>query len=153
MQTQQPLQPITQNFQITPTQNNSELEGKYANNIDEVKNTFVLKTGIFTNKDFSIVWIKDVTGNIRTFKTEELIELDPKDYTVQVSIEYGIKDCIIFVGNVSDVEKYYSAMDIFVFPSVLELQKQIEEMKIAMSNNREQSIVVSDLPKNEKKTK
>jgi hypothetical protein len=69
--------PITQNFQITPSA--SDLEGKYAENIDEVKNTFVTKTGVFINKDTSILWIKDVSGNIRTFKTEEVVELDEKD--------------------------------------------------------------------------
>ena len=79
-QQQQPMQPITQNFQIAPTQPSAiEIEGKYANNIEEVKNTFVLKTGVFITKDFSTVWIKDISGNIRTFKTEEIIELDPKD--------------------------------------------------------------------------
>jgi hypothetical protein len=69
--------PITQNFQITPS--TSDLEGKYAENIDEVKNTFVTKTGVFINKDTSTLWIKDVSGNIRTFKTEEVVELDEKD--------------------------------------------------------------------------
>ena len=66
MQPQQP--PITQN-----------LEAKYANSIDEVRNTFVVKTGIFATKDFSTIWIKDVTGNIKTYKTEEVVELDEKD--------------------------------------------------------------------------
>lgn len=79
-QTQQPVQqPITQNFQLAPNPTNNELESKYANNIDEVKNTFVMKTGVFINKDFTNLWIKDVTGNIRTFKTEEIIEMDAKD--------------------------------------------------------------------------
>lgn len=80
MQTQQP-QAITQNFQLAPTQNSnsSELESKYAENIEQVKNTFVIKTGVFLNKDFSTLWIKDISGNIRTFKTEEIIELDDKD--------------------------------------------------------------------------
>lgn len=72
-------QPITQNFQIAPTQTNNELESKYADNIETVKNTFVMKTGIFINKDFSTLWVKDVTGNIRTFRTEEVIEMDEKD--------------------------------------------------------------------------
>ena len=81
-QQQQPMQPITQNFQLAPTQTSSEIEGKYASNIDEVKNTFVLKTGMFTTKDFSTIWIKDISGNIRTFKTEEIIELDPKDIEI-----------------------------------------------------------------------
>ena len=79
MQNQQPMQPITQNFQIAPTQPNTELESKYANNIDEVKNTFVMKTGIFAKKDFSTIWVKDVTGNIKTYNTEEVVELDEKD--------------------------------------------------------------------------
>ena len=79
-QVQQPVQqPITQNFQIAPNTINNELEIKYANNIDEVKNTFVMKTGVFITKDFKSLWIKDVTGNIKTFKTEEVIELDEKD--------------------------------------------------------------------------
>lgn len=76
--------PITQNFQLAPqTNNNSELESRYAENIDEVKNTFVMKTGIFTTKDFSTIWLKDVSGNIRTFKTEEIIERDEKDIQIQ----------------------------------------------------------------------
>lgn len=77
MQPQQP--PITQNFQLAPNPMNSDLEAKYANSIDEVRNTFVIKTGIFTTKDFSTIWIKDVTGNIKTYKTEEVVELDEKD--------------------------------------------------------------------------
>ena len=75
----QPVQPITQNFQIAPTQPSTELEGKYANSIDDVKNTFVIKTGIFATRDFSTIWVKDVAGNIKTYKTEEVVELDEKD--------------------------------------------------------------------------
>ena len=84
-QMQQPVQqPITQNFQLAPNPSNNELESKYVNNIDEVRNTFVMKTGVFINKDFTSLWIKDVTGNIRTFRTEEIIELDPKDKEIQM---------------------------------------------------------------------
>lgn len=81
-QTQQMQQPtnLTQNFQLAPNNtSNNDLESKYANNIEEVKNTLVIKTGIFATKDFSTIWIKDVTGKIRTFKTEEIIEMDEKD--------------------------------------------------------------------------
>lgn len=85
---QQPMtqmQPsVTQNFQLAPqTNTTSELESKYAENIDEVKNTFVMKTAIFTTKDFSTIWLKDVSGNIRTFKTEEIVEKDEKDIQIQ----------------------------------------------------------------------
>lgn len=90
-QTQQPVtQPITQNFQLAPNPTNTELEAKYVDNIEAVKNTFVIKTGIFLNKDFSTLWIKDVTGKIRTFATEEIIEMDEKDkeiYQLKKQIE------------------------------------------------------------------
>ena len=89
-QQQQVPQPITQNFQLAPNPTNNELESKYASSIDEVRNTFVMKTGLFINRDFSTLWIKDVTGNIRTFKTEEVIEMDEKDkeiYELKKQIE------------------------------------------------------------------
>lgn len=91
-QVQQQIQPmpntsptnLTQNFQLAPQSNNdSELESRYAENIDEVKNTFVMKTAIFVSKDFSTMFVKDVSGNIRTFKTEEIFELDGKDIQIQ----------------------------------------------------------------------
>ena len=90
-QNQQPIQqPITQNFQLAPQPNNNELECKYVENIDGVKNTFVMKTGVFITKDFSTLWIKDVSGNIKTFKTEEIIEMDERDkeiYMLKKQIE------------------------------------------------------------------
>ena len=92
-QQQQPIaqQPITQNFQITPQTSNNELESKYAENIDEVKNTFVIKTTLFINKDTSQLWIKDVGGNIKTFELEETIELDEKDKKI-LELQKEIKE-------------------------------------------------------------
>lgn len=77
------LQPqaITQNFQIAPS--TSELEGRYANNIDEVKNTFVLKAGLFINKDLDTLWLKDTNGKIRTFEITEIVEIDDKDREIR----------------------------------------------------------------------
>lgn len=79
---QQSQPQIHQNFQLAPTTTSAELEGKFAENIDEVRNTFVMKTGIFVTKDFSNAWIKDVTGNIKTYKLQEIIELDPKEQEI-----------------------------------------------------------------------
>lgn len=98
IQAQQP-QPITQNFQIAPTQNN-EIDSKFANTIDDVRNTFVMKLGLFINRDYTTLWVKDVSGNIRTFELEEVIELDEKD------------------------------------KEILELKKQIKEMKGELENER-----------------
>lgn len=99
---------INQTFQLAPNQTNQDLEAKYATNIDEVKNTLVMKTGIFTNKDFSTIWIKDITGNIRTFSTQEVIELDEKD------------------------------------KKILELEKQIENMKGMMLNAKSDTVDVNE---------
>ena len=91
-------QPITQNFQLAPNPTNNDLESKYANNIDEVKNTFVIKTGLFIDKDFTTLWVKDVTGKRKTFTLQEVIEIDEKD------------------------------------KEIIELRKQIEEMKGVIAN-------------------
>lgn len=99
----QPLaqQPITQNFQIAPQPNSNELEARYAENIDIVKNTFVMKTGIFTTKDFKNIWIKDTNGNIRTFNTEEIKELDEKDKEI-LSLKQEIKQLKEEVSNANE---------------------------------------------------
>lgn len=78
IQNQQPA-PITQNFQLAPNPNNNELESKYVNSIDEVKGIFVMKTGVFLNKELNTLWIKNTNGDIRTFELNELVEIDPKD--------------------------------------------------------------------------
>ena len=70
---------LTQNFQLAPNPNNNELESKYVNNIDEVKGIFVMKTGVFLNKELNTLWIKNTNGDIRTFKLEEIIEIDERD--------------------------------------------------------------------------
>lgn len=80
-QQQQPQQipQVTQNFQLAPTQNQSDFDGKYANNIDEVKNTLALKNTFFVNKDMSILWFKNTGGEIKTYSLQEIVEIDPKD--------------------------------------------------------------------------
>lgn len=72
---------IHQNFQIAPVQQ-SELEAKYVNNIDDVKNTFVMREGVFINRDLSTLWIKNVSGEIKTYSLAEVIETDPKDVEI-----------------------------------------------------------------------
>lgn len=74
--------PITQNFQISPQTNPSELQSGYVNNIDEVRNIFMTKNGVFVNKDLSTLWFKNIEGNIRTFSLVEIIEKDEKDIEI-----------------------------------------------------------------------
>ena len=85
MQQQQPTPTnLTQNFQLAPNPTNNELESKYANNIDEVRNTFVMKTGVFLNKELNTLWIKNTNGDIRTFELSEIIDIDPKDKEIAI---------------------------------------------------------------------
>lgn len=76
-QMQQPA--INQTFQLAPTSNINDLDGKYANSIDEVKNTLTLKNTLFIDKENKNLWIKNADGTIRTFTLSEVIELDEKD--------------------------------------------------------------------------
>ena len=102
-QVQQPQVPqINQSFQLAPNPINSDLESKYAENIEQVRNTFVMKTGLFTTKDFSTIWVKDNSGNIRTFKTEELIELDEKDREI-LDLQRQVNE---LKGMIKDATKY-----------------------------------------------
>lgn len=81
MQIQQPIQQqpqIQQTFQLA-SNSQTELDSRYATNIDEVKNTLAMKTTLFVNKDMSTLWVKDVTGAVKTYTIEEVIEIDPKD--------------------------------------------------------------------------
>lgn len=105
-QQQQPIPQVTQNFSIAPTQNNtSELEAKYVNNIDEVKNTFVMKTGVFINKDFTTLWIKNTNGDIKTYTLEEVIETDPRDIEINnLKQELQRMREMISYDNKSDVD-------------------------------------------------
>lgn len=83
---QQPVQQtpanITQNFQLQP-QNQTDFDGKYAKDIDEVRNTLTLKNTFFTNKEMNILWFKNASGDIKTYSLTEVIELDPKDKEIE----------------------------------------------------------------------
>ena len=98
-QAQQQFQPmqqptaINQTFQLAPNQNLNDLDGKYATNIEEVRNTLTLKNTLFIDKENKNLWIKNTDGSIKTYTLTEIIELDEKD------------------------------------KQILELQKQLEEMK------------------------
>lgn len=96
---------VTQNFQIAPQQTNTELESRYAENINDVKNTFVMKTGLFVNKDFSNLWVKDVSGNVKAYRLEEVIEMDDKDKEI-----YSLKKQIEEMrGEIANAKQYDSS--------------------------------------------
>lgn len=84
MQPQQMPTSLTQNFQLAPQNvNPNELQSAYVNNIDEVKNIFMTKNGIFINKDLTSAWFKDTEGKVRVFSLIEVIEKDEKDIEIE----------------------------------------------------------------------
>lgn len=82
MPQQQQIPQINQNFQLSPIQNNSDITAKIVSDIDEVKNTFVMNTGLFVNKEMNTLWTKNVNGDIKTYTLTEVIEIDPKDVEI-----------------------------------------------------------------------
>ena len=99
---QQPIPQVTQNFQLAPNPNNNELESKYVNNIDEVKGIFVMKTGVFLNKELNTLWMKNTNGDIRTFELSEIIEQDPKDVEIN-NLKQELQRMKEMISNESNV--------------------------------------------------
>ena len=81
MKTQIPpmQQPITQNFQLAPTGNTI----KYAENIEEVEKSLIVGDTPFFSKDFSILWIKNIKGEIKSYELKEIIQKDEKDLRIE----------------------------------------------------------------------
>lgn len=78
---QQPIQqPITQNFQIA-TPNHDVI--KYANSLEEVQRNVVIGETPYFSKDMSVVWVKNIKGEIKTYELNELIPKDAKDLQIE----------------------------------------------------------------------
>lgn len=80
-QAQMPMQPqqtpITQNFQLAPNQNQNGI--KYVNSIEDVKKELVFNDTLFVNKKYTLLWLKNALGEVKTYKLDEVIEIDEKD--------------------------------------------------------------------------
>ena len=81
-QMQQPVTPptsLTQNFQLAPT--NKDVI-KYANSMDEVQRDLVMGDTPYFSRDMSVVWIKNLKGDIKTYELKEIIPKDEKDIKI-----------------------------------------------------------------------
>ena len=78
---QQPA--ITQTFQLAPTHSGGM---RYANTIDDVSRETVYFDTPFFSKDMSVVWIKSVKGDIKTYELNEIIPKDEKDMQIDLLI-------------------------------------------------------------------
>ena len=79
---QQPIQQptnLTQNFQLAPNSNSI----KYANSIEEVQKDMVLGDTPYFSQDMSVVWIKNIKGDIKAYELNEIIQKDDKDLLIE----------------------------------------------------------------------
>lgn len=77
-----PQQPtnLTQNFQLAPT---SRDVIRYATSIEEVQRDMVIGDTPYFSKDMSVVWVKNLRGEIRTYELNEIIPKDEKDLQIE----------------------------------------------------------------------
>lgn len=109
---QQPT-PITQNFQLAPNNNTiNDFDAKYAKDVEDVKNTLTLKNTLFVNKEMSVLWLKDATGNIKSYTLTEIIQKDAKD---------------VEIDNLKIQNEQNNQI-------ILNLQKQLEDLKGVVLN-------------------
>lgn len=73
--------PITQNFQLAPPTNQSSM--RFANSIDDVNKELVYTDTPFFSKDMSVLWVKNVKGEIKAYSLQEVIQKDDKDLMIE----------------------------------------------------------------------
>lgn len=105
---QQPA--INQTFQLAPTNNHTM---RYADTIDDVSKETVYFDTPYFSKDMSVVWIKNVKGDIKTYELNEIIPKDEKDIQIEFlksQIE-ELKGKIDYDANVTNDDAEQSTTD------------------------------------------
>lgn len=107
-QLQQPMQQptnLTQNFQLAPS--NRDVI-KYANSMEEVQREMVIGDTPYFSKDMSILWIKNIKGEIKTYELNEIVVKDDKDLMInnlQLQIAELRKEIQNAKSNINDVDE------------------------------------------------
>lgn len=71
---------INQTFQLAPTNNHTM---RYADTIDDVSKEMVYFDTPFFSKDMSVLWIKNVKGDIKSYELNEIVPKDSKDFEIE----------------------------------------------------------------------
>lgn len=71
---------INQTFQLAPNTHTI----RYADTIDDVSKETIYYDTPFFSKDMSILWIKTLKGDIKTYELNELIPKDEKDMQIEL---------------------------------------------------------------------
>lgn len=97
---------LTQNFQLAPT---SRDVIRYASSIEEVQKDMVIGETPYFSKDMSVVWVKNLKGEIKTYELNEIVPKDEKDIMIaslQMQIEELRKE---IKGNAKSNSEYVDA--------------------------------------------
>lgn len=80
-QMQQPMQPtnLTQNFQLAPNKETM----RFASSIEDVQKETIYTATPFFSRDMSILWIKNESGDIKSYELKEIIKKDEKDLQIE----------------------------------------------------------------------
>ena len=80
-QSQQQMQPaINQTIQLAP---NSQSSMKFVNAIDDVQKELIFTDTPFFSKDLSVMWIKNIKGDIKAYEIKEIVQRDDKDLMIE----------------------------------------------------------------------
>lgn len=93
---------INQTFQLAPNSNGI----KFVNDIDDVQKEFAISETPFINKDYSILWVKNAKGEIRTFELNEVIPKDDKDILIE-KLQSQIDNLSNQIKEMNYNEQYY----------------------------------------------
>lgn len=74
-----PQQPITQNFQLSPTHAGM----RFVNSIDDVRKDLVYFETPYFSRDMSVMWIKNVRGEIIPYEIKRIVIKDEKDMQME----------------------------------------------------------------------
>jgi len=69
---------LTQNFQLSPS-----YTMRFEDSIDGVQKERVMVDTPFFSKDMSILWLKNASGDIKTYELKEIIKKDEKDLKIE----------------------------------------------------------------------
>ena len=100
----QPQQPsISQTFQLAP--NNTGI--KYVETMEDVSKEMIFTDTPFFSKDMSVLWIKNIKGEIKSYSLTEIIQKDEKD----IQIEYLMSEIEKLKKGNKENEEYGSVND------------------------------------------
>ncbi|MBR3377769.1 glycosyltransferase family 1 protein [Candidatus Saccharibacteria bacterium] len=122
---------------------------------NNIKNEMVVgHVGRFTiekNHEFIIEILKNMSNKEPNIKFLLIGDGSQKKRIMQKALEEGVDDKIIFAGNRLNVEDYYSAMDIFILPSLFEgfpvacVEAQANGLKSFFSSNISKEVKITNL--------